>query len=259
MLKKEKLKFYFLNILFFLIFFLLISQDNRKTPTKKETPFSLPEQKEEKLWKEFTHQETGLHFKYPLEWQDFYFVLSASFGSNSLHWEGYGGKEADLFARPFRFLLYSKDYFPFNFANFAFSATTVNPDWNLSEFSEKMGIPLEKLFFVEKLGEKSVLVAFREDVILNPYEALPHLSLVVLAPFTPDYPNLEIRIRYNFYQEPLLQEVIKNKNLSSEERYSKLLSLLKEIAKRVKEKTYSPELNYLIDTAQFVADSLEKN
>jgi len=263
----EKENFHFLKFLekngvflflIFLIFFLLISQ-NKKTPKKEELTFnppSLSSQTEEKPWKDFFHQETGLYFKYPSEWQNFSFILSASFGQNSLHWEGYGGKEVNLFEKPFRLLLYSKDYFAFNFANFAFNATSVNPDWDILEFSKNMGLPLERIFFIEKLSEKSVLVAFRDDIVLNPYESIPELVLVVLSPFTENYPNLEIRIRYNFYQDPFFNQSFEN--LSSEERYLTFSSFLKGIARRVKERTYSSELNYLIDSAQFVADSLEK-
>jgi hypothetical protein len=244
--------------LIFLGFFFLISQERK--PLKKEELVSLTtpslELVEEKPWKEFVHQETGLYFKYPSEWQDFSLVLSTSFGQNSLHWEGYGGKEESMFERPFRFLLYFKDYFAFNFANFAFNATSVNPDWDALEFSKKMGLPLERIFFVEKLSDKSILVAFCDDIVLNPYESIPELALVVLTPFDDTYPNLEIRIRYDFYQDPVFKGSFDN--LSSEERYSTFLSLLKEIAKKVRERSYSPELNYLIDSAQFVADSLKK-
>ncbi|MGB9598344.1 MAG: hypothetical protein ACPLZH_00655 [Minisyncoccales bacterium] len=258
--KNSSIKFLIILVILFIFSFpfsILFKDNKEKNQKIILSESSLKKKSEEKKKeKDFYHQETGLFFKYPLEWQDFFFDLSASFGQNSLHWEGYGGKEDNPFERPFRFLLYSKDYFPFNLAQFAFNATSVKQEWNLAEFSKKMGFPQERIFFIQKIGKKSLLVAFNDDIVLGLFEAFPRLGLAILTPFTQEYPNLEIRIYYDFYQDPIFKKSFSD--LNPEEKYKLFFSLLSEIASKVEKKEYSQKVNQLLEIGRAIADSVEK-
>lgn len=253
------MKILFLAIVFFVSVFLFkkiyfFFQHLEEKISKNENVIITPTPIVEKKWLEFKDENVGISFRYPTNWEVSPFNWSITFGTDSGHWELYAHKK-DSDNGFLRFMIFEKNYFPFY--EISFAKKQVNPDWTLEEFLEQMEIPEEKkdnIFFVQKLNERALLVAFWEQEVLSPYTSVPVMILNVLVPWSEDFPNLEIRIYYHFFQDPRFS----SPPTSSEEFFNFYLNKLKEIVPLVQKREYSQDLNDFIDTANFIARSVSR-
>lgn len=255
---EKELKIFFTTLLFLILVFVFKGFYSFFYPTDKKinqekSELSIPLISQEK-WKEFKDENIGIFFKYPADWIVYPFNWSITFGMNSGHWESYATNKN--FSNVFlRFMIFQKNYFSFYDINFA--KKKVNPNWTKEQFLEEMEIPEEKrdnIFFVKKLNEKSLLVAFWEQEVLDPFRSRPLLILNVLVPWSDDFPNLEIRIHY-----PFLKDIhFSPSSTASNEEFDFYLNELKKIVPLIERETYSDELNEIIRAVDFISQSVQK-
>ncbi len=197
--------------------------------------------------KTYTNEEIGIEFKYPPEWQDISFrkeINSIGEWPGTLFFTGSVGTEGLL-----RISIVSGDYR--QFVSPILNDEMIDVDWSISEFAEKMNLREENIFFVKKLSEKSILVAFYYNI-----ECSPYLSLFVLTPFKRSYPNFEIIIDDSFWEDDPILEEQEKVEMEEHGNACDLSVAHREIAEKIYNGNYSEELNNYITTAQLIADSV---
>lgn len=151
-------------------------------------------------WKVLTLTELDRQLCYPSDWQDFAFVKKTQKDYTNIEGTWWYATFAGETPAPdqISFAIKQKDFGSWPPSGYIFKSK-IDPSWTQEQFESEINVG-GKVLQYKQLSPNAVFVATYSN-----YECSPGLTLSVFAPFSEEYPNIDIQIPYDASAESAIR------------------------------------------------------